>query len=70
MEWDLMEPELRSVLKAEYGGEAPHRVAFTLSEAGFRDLGQPAFDNSAEAEAEAGAEASAYCTFNYHLLFD
>lgn len=37
-EWPSMNSELRAVLLVEHGGTAPHRLAYTLSEAGFREL--------------------------------
>ena len=34
-----MAPSLQAQLRLDYQGEAPHRRAYTLSEAGFRELG-------------------------------
>jgi hypothetical protein len=36
-----MAPVLRTVLRADYGGEPPHHRAYTLSEAGFREPSAP-----------------------------
>ena len=58
VEWETMDLALKSVLKEEYGGSAPHRLAFTLSEAGFRDLAHPAEERNGEDNGKDSGEDS------------